>query len=82
VLFVTFWRYGAYVARLTSQALTKGVRHPHTIAWTPAPFVIGALTLLEFVSRPLAVVGYVVVVLAYVLPIPRFVARWEQRRRT
>jgi hypothetical protein len=42
------------------------------------------LTLLAFINPPLAVVGYVVIVFAYVLPIPRLLAmvrRSNSRKR-
>ncbi len=75
------WWYGAYVAKLTSPALSARERRAHTIAWGPAPFVVAILTAIAFASPPLAVAGYVMAVFAYILPVPRLVALAQRRRR-
>ncbi len=73
-LFVLVWWYGAYVAKLTSPELTAKQRRALTITWAPAPLVVAILTAVAFVSPPVAVGGYLVVVLVYVLPIPSLLA--------
>jgi uncharacterized membrane protein len=78
------WWYGAYVAKLTSPALTATKRQAHTLAWAPAPLFAVSLTAVAFAYPGLAVAGYVIVVFAYVLPIPRLLAlvrRRSPRRR-
>ena len=82
LLFVLLWWYGAYAARLTSPELSGAQRRALTLAWAPAPLVIAGLTLIAFASPALSVAGYLVVVFAYALPIPRLVALFQQRRRT
>ena len=52
-----------------------------TLTWAPAMLVVGALTPLAFASTALAVAGYVLVVFAYVPPLPRLVALLQERRR-
>ena len=79
--YILLWWYGAYAAKLTSPLLTEQQRRAHTYAWLPAPFVIGLLTLVAFFSPPLAVAGYVVLVFAYVLPVPKLVVAWQRRRQ-
>jgi uncharacterized membrane protein len=79
--YLVLWWYGAYVAKLTSPALTSRMRRAHTLAWAPAPFVVGVLTLIAFASPAVAVAGYVLVILVYVLPVPRLVAAGRQRWR-
>ena len=74
LLFVLVWWYGAYVAKLTSPELTAQQRRALTITWAPAPLVVAILTAVAFVSPPVAVGGYLVVVLVYVLPIPSLLA--------
>jgi uncharacterized membrane protein len=68
------WWYGAYVAKLTSPALNTRQRRAHTLAWAPAPVVMAALTGIAFASPWLAVGGYVAMVFAFVLPLPRLMA--------
>jgi uncharacterized membrane protein len=75
------WWYGAYAAKLTSPALSARERRAHTIAWGPAPLVVAILTAIAFASPPMAVAGYVMAVLAYILPVPRLVALAQRRRR-
>lgn len=80
-LFVLLWWYGAYAAKLTSAELSAQQRRALTLAWGPAPIVVALLTGVAFVSPPVAVAGYLAVVLVYVLPVPRFVALMQRRRR-
>ena len=68
------WWYGAYVAKLTLPALNARQRRAHTLAWAPAPLVMAALTGVAFVSPWLAVGGYVAMVFAFILPLPRLMA--------
>ena len=75
------WWYGAYVAKLTHPELSPRVRRAHTMAWGVAPLVGAALTLLAFFNPGLAVAGFVILVLAYVLPLPRLVALGRQGLR-
>jgi uncharacterized membrane protein len=75
------WWYGAYVAKLTSPKVTASQRHAHTAAWAPAPLFAAALTAFAFVNPDLAVAGYVIVVFAYVLPLPRLLAMIRLRPR-
>jgi uncharacterized membrane protein len=78
------WWYGAYVAKLTSPALTAAKRQAHTLVWAPAPLVALALTVVAFANPGLAVAGYMIFVFAYVLPLPRLLAmvwRRSSRRR-
>jgi len=81
ILYILLWSYGAYVAKLTSPELSARQRRAHTIAWAPAPLVVAILTLVAFVSPPVAVAGYLALVLVYVLPVPRLVAQWDRGRR-
>jgi uncharacterized membrane protein len=81
LLYVLLWWYGAYAAKLTSPELSAGQRRALTIAWGPAPLVLAALTAVAFVSPPLAVAGYVALVLVYMLPVPRWLALRQRRRR-
>ena len=81
ILYILLWWYGAYAAKLTSPELSARQRRAHTIAWAPAPFVVVILTLVAFVSPPIAVAGYLALVLVYVLPVPRLVAQWDRGRR-
>lgn len=75
------WWYGAYAAKLTSPALTAHQRRALTVAWGPSVLILATLTTVAFASPALAVAGYVAVVFAYVLPLPRWVAVMQQRRR-
>ena len=75
------WWYAAYAAKLTSPALSARERRAHTLAWGPAPLVVAALTAVAFASPHLAVAGYVALVLVYMLPVPRWVALRQRRRR-
>lgn len=68
------WWYGAYVAKLTSPAITATKRRAHTLAWAPAPLFAVALTAVAFANPGLAVAGFVTVVFLYVLPLPRLLA--------
>jgi uncharacterized membrane protein len=79
-LFNVVWWYGAYVAKLTSPALTSAERRAHTVAWVPAPIIIGVLTLIAFVSPVLAVTGFVAIIVLYLLPTPALVARTHHDR--
>jgi uncharacterized membrane protein len=79
-IFNVVWWYGAYVAKLTSPALTTAERRAHTVAWVPAPIIIGVLTLIAFVSPVLAVTGFVAIIVLYVLPTPALVARTHHDR--
>jgi uncharacterized membrane protein len=84
LIFNLLWWYGAYSAKLTSRTLSASQRRALTTAWAPAPAMCVGLTLLAFINPPLAVVGYVVIVFAYVLPIPRLLAmvrRSNSRKR-
>ncbi len=81
LLFVLLWWYGAYVAKLTSPELSAGQRRAHTIAWGPAPIVVGILTVIAFANPSLAVAGFVAVVLVYMLPVPRLVALRQRGSR-
>ncbi len=81
VLFTVLWWYGAYVGKLTRPELSTRQRRAYTIAWAPAPFVVAALTGLAFVWPMLALVGYLAVVVVYVLPVPALVALVQRRRR-
>ena len=81
VLFVLLWWYGAYAAKLTTAEVTAHHRRALTIAWGPAPLVVGLLTAVAFLSPPVAVAGYLAVVLVYVLPVPRLVALAQLPRR-
>jgi TMEM175 potassium channel family protein len=80
VLFNTLWWYGAYVGKLTTPQLTAHERRAHTIAWAPAPLFVAALTAVAFVSPVLAVTGFVVLIVLYVLPTPGLVALLQRRR--
>ena len=82
LLFVLLWWYGAYAAKLTSPDLTDRQRRGITLAWAPAPLVIAGLTAIAFVSPALSVAGFLVIVVVYALPIPRWVALVQQRRGT
>jgi len=81
LLFVLLWWYGAYVAKLTSPELSAGQRRAHTIAWGPAPIIVGILTAIAFANPSLAVAGFVAVVLVYMLPVPRLVALRQRGSR-
>jgi uncharacterized membrane protein len=74
LLFNVVWWYGAYIGRLTSPALDDRTRHAHTIAWAPAPIMVALLTVVAFISPDVAVAGFVLLVLVYVLPTPRLVS--------
>jgi uncharacterized membrane protein len=78
------WWYGAYIGKLTLPTLSAAQRRAHSIAWAPAPFVAAALTGIAFANPQLAVVGFIVTVFVYVLPLPRLIAlkrEWHRRRR-
>jgi hypothetical protein len=49
-------------------------RRAHTLAWAPAPLVMATLTGIAFASPRLAVGGYVAMVFAFILPLPRLMA--------
>jgi hypothetical protein len=68
------WWYGAYVAKLTLPTLDARQRRAHTLAWAPAPLVMATLTGIAFASPRLAVGGYVAMVFAFILPLPRLMA--------
>jgi len=80
VTYMILWWYGAYLAHLTTGVLTDMERRAHTLAWAPSPFVLIVLTLIAFVSPAVAVVGFVAIVLLYVLPVPRLLALAKSRR--
>lgn len=69
------WLYGAYVARLTSTHVTASKRRAHTMAWGASPLVIAILTAIAFISPTVAVVGFVAVIFAYMLPLGRLLTR-------
>jgi len=79
LLFNVLWWYGAYVAKLTSPEMSERERHAHTLAWAPAPFVVGAFTAVAFVNPSLAVAGYLAIVCLYLLPIPALMALLKRR---
>ena len=80
LLYNLLWWYGAYIAKLTSPSLSANQRRAHTAAWAPAPVMAAGLTLFAFFNPPLAVVGYVIIVFAYILPLPKLVGFMRQRR--
>jgi uncharacterized membrane protein YdcZ (DUF606 family) len=73
------WWYGAYVAKLTSSELSAAQRRAHTLAWAPGPLVAAILTVVAFANPTLAVSGFVVIVLVYLLPIPKLLALRRER---
>ena len=77
LLFNVLWWYGAYVAKLTSPEMSE--RHTHTLAWAPAPFVVGAFTAVAFVNPSLAVAGFLAIVSLYLLPTPALMALLKRR---
>src|SRR4029077_21124806 len=79
--FNIIWWSGAYIAKLTFPTLTANDRHAHTTAWCFAPLVVTALTALAFVNPKMAVAGYIVTVVLYVLPVPGIVARLRRQLR-
>jgi TMEM175 potassium channel family protein len=79
IAFNAVWWYGAYARKLTSPSLTRGERRAHTIAWGIAPLAVVTLTAIAFVNPMLAMVGYVVIVVFYVLPVPGLVARHRRQ---
>lgn len=79
LLFNVVWWYGAYVARLTHPDLTTRERHAHTLAWALAPILLAILAGLAFISPPAAVIGYAVVIVLYVLPLPTLVSMAKRR---
>ena len=73
------WWYGAYSAKLTHPELTAAQRRAHTIAWGAGIPVMGLLTAIAFVNPGVAVAGFVAVIVAYVLPLARIIARIGRR---
>jgi len=73
--FNIIWWYGAYAGKLTFPTLSANERHAHTTAWCLAPLIVATLTVVAFVNPTLAVAGYILTVLLYVLPLPGVVAR-------
>jgi len=73
--FNMIWWYGAYVGKLTLPTLTANDRHAHTTAWCLAPLSVAALTVVAFVNPTMAVAGYILIVLLYVLPLPGVMAK-------
>lgn len=80
LLFNALWWYGAYAARLTSPDMSARERHAHTLAWAPAPLVLGLCTAVAFVNPSLAVAGYLAIVCIYLLPTPALMALLKRRR--
>lgn len=66
------WLYGAYGAKLTHDHVTPQVRRTHMLVWGMSVPVAFALTLIAFVNPKVVVAGFVVVILAYVVPLPRW----------
>lgn len=79
ILYNLLWWYGAYIAKLTSPAITADQRRAHTLAWAPAPMMAAILTLFAFFNPALAVAGFVAIVALYILPIPRLLFLKKQR---
>lgn len=79
VAFNVVWWYGAYAGKLTSPSLTRDERRAHTIAWGIAPLAVVTLTAIAFVKPMLAMIGYVVIIVFYVLPVPGLVARHRRQ---
>lgn len=79
--FNLLWWYGAYVAKLTAPSLSANERRAHTLAWGPAPLVIAALTAVAFASPPLAVAGYLLTIILYILPLPSLVVLKQRRHQ-
>ena len=80
IAFNMIWWYGAYAGKLTTPSLTEGERRAHTIAWGIAPLAVVTLTAIAFVNPMLAVIGYVAIVMFYVLPVPGLVVLHQRRR--
>ena len=78
--FNVVWWYGAYVGKLTSPSVTAGERRAHTIAWGIAPLAVVTLTAIAFVNPMLAMIGYVAIIVFYVLPVPGLVVLHQRRR--
>ena len=79
ITFNLVWWYGAYGAKLTHAELPDAQRRAHTIAWAAAIPILAILTAIAFISPQVAVVGYIAVIVAYVLPLAALVARIARR---
>ena len=75
------WWYGAHWAKLTRPELSPTVRRAHTLAWGVAPVIGAIFTIIAFFSPGLAVAGFLVLVFAYVLPLPRLLALAKREQR-
>jgi len=80
LVFNVVWWYGAYATKLTHPELTARERRAHTVAWAPAPVLVAMLTLVALANVWISVGGYAVIVLLYVLPLPRLVSRAKRAR--
>ena len=74
------WWYGAHFAKLTRPELSPSVRRAHTLAWGVAPVIAAGFTIVALFNPGLAVVGFLVLVFAYVLPLPRLLALAKRER--
>jgi uncharacterized membrane protein len=79
-LFNLLWWHAAYWGKLTSPQLTPEARRAHTIAWMLAPFLGAAVTCLGFIDPRLTFGGFLLVGLAYVMPVPRLL--WRRLRNS
>jgi len=78
-IYCILWWYAAYAAKLTN--LDAEARRAHTAAYAPAPLVCAILTGLAFVHPWIAVGGFTVVIVLYILPVPRLIALKRERIR-
>jgi uncharacterized membrane protein len=80
LVFNLLWWYAAYWGKLTTPRLTAEVRRAHTKAWAVAPLLGAGTTLLAFIDPRLAFAGFLVLGIAYVLPMPRIVLSLYRQR--
>jgi len=76
-IYCLIWWYAAYCANLTE--LEPAARRAHTAAYAPAPFLVAALTGIAFLSPWVAVSGFAVTTILYILPMPRLMAKKHER---
>ena len=76
-IFCFIWWYAAYYAKLTD--LESAQRRAHTVAYAPAPILVAGLTGVAFLSAWVAVIGYAFLIFLYILPMPRLMAKKQEK---